>query len=132
MTSEERAEVVVTARMLQSGAFLQWIAGGLLAATAAALLFNVGNLFPTIIALAAGAVASIYAFRVALDARLFDDIANETLSTDGLDHALAAIGKRTQKTRSWPDRCRGARRLIARAAAATAVQLIAIVAAAMS
>ena len=132
MTSEERAEVVFTARLLGSASFLQWLAGGLLVATAAALLFSTGNPVVMIIATAAGAVANTFAFRVALDARLFADIANETLSTEGLDHALATIGKGTQKARPWPDRCRGAKRLIARAAAATALQLITIVVAALS
>ena len=132
MTSEERAEVVFTARLLRSAASLQWLTGGLLVATAAALLFSVGNVVVMIIATAAGAVANAFAFRVALDARLFDDVVHETLSTEGLDHALAALGKGAQKARPWPDRCRGARRLIAQAAATTAIQLIAIVAAALS
>jgi hypothetical protein len=132
MTSEERAEIIITARLLQSASPLQWLATELLVVTAAVLLLNLGNLWVTVIALGVGALAIGYAFRVALDARLFNDIANETLSTEELDQALTRLGKINLKTRPWSDRCRGARRLIARAACATAVQLIAIVAAALS
>jgi hypothetical protein len=132
MTAEERAEIVVTARLLRAASQLHWLAAGLTVVSAAALVMGAGNSAAAVAAIVCGIVANLYAFRIAFDAYLFEDIAANTLSTDGLDHALAALGKALTPGRPWPIRCRGARRLIVRAAIATAAQLIAIIAAGLS
>lgn len=117
MTPEERAEVLVTARLLRAAGAVQWLAIGL--TIVAAVLLNV-------IATALGAVALFYAFRVAFDARLFEDVATERLTTSELDSALATLRK-GKGTRPWSDRCAGARRLVLLLAVTTAGELIVVV-----
>jgi hypothetical protein len=113
MTADERAHVIVTARLLRAVASLPWLAAGLIVAAvfrdvpAAAIL---------------GLVALFYGIRVSFDAKLFDDIAAERLTTTQLD---AALGKTRQ--RDWIDRSRGAKRLIVKAAIAIVAQLAILV-----
>lgn len=114
MTAEERAEVLVTARLLRAAGAVQWLAIGL---TVAAVMLR------SVTAAALGAVALFYAFRVAFDARLFEDVATERLTTTELDSGLASL--RNGKTdRPWSDRCAGARRLVLLLAVTTAGQLV--------
>ena len=115
------AEARLTARMLRALSFLPWLNAGLLIVSAAALLLRDGHRVVLAIAVAVGVVASFYGFRVALDAWLFEDILDEKLTTAELD---ALVGK---PDRPWPDRCRGARRLMVIAAIATVLQLLCIV-----
>jgi hypothetical protein len=128
MTPEEHAEVVLTARMLAASSFLRWFTPLLTLVSIAGLVFRVANPAALVVAIAIGVVSGVYAFRVAHDARLFEDIAAGTISTADLDHAL---GKK-QSNRPWPDRCRGARRLLRNAALGAAAQIIALIASSWS
>lgn len=116
MTPEERAEVLVTARLLRAAGAVQWLAIGL--TVVAAMLRDVT-------AAVIGAVALFYAFRVAFDARLFEDVATERLTTSELDSALATLRK-GKGDRPWSDRCAGARRLVLLLAVTTIGELIVI------
>ena len=125
MTDDDRAQVMVTARLLRATATLQWLAAGLTLLAVTTLVYDRGDIAP-LAAILLGLVALYYAFRVSFDARLFDDIAAERLTTAQLDAALRAFG-RTAEERSWADRCRGARGLVARLALFTLAQLLAVV-----
>lgn len=120
MTTEERAHVLVTGRLLRAAAHLRWLVYGL--TLIAAWRFS----FAAAAAIILGVLALVYGFRVAFDAALFDDIAAERLTTAELDAALGALTK-VKENRGWLDRCRGARRLAARLAALAAAQLVAVV-----
>ncbi|HVG23591.1 MAG TPA: hypothetical protein VND45_05510 [Thermoanaerobaculia bacterium] len=113
MTDDERAHVIVTARLLHAVAALPWLAAGLTVAAAFKSAYT---------AILLGLVAIYYGVRVALDARLFDDVAAERLTTAQLDTALGA-----RVHRDWIDRSRGAKRLVIKAAIAAVAQLAALV-----
>lgn len=117
MTPEERAEVLVTARLLRAAGAMQWLAIGL--TVVAATLRNVT-------ATALGALALFYAFRVAFDARLFEDVATERLTATELDSGLANLRK-GKAARPWSDRCVGARRLVLLLAVTTIGEIIVLV-----
>lgn len=120
------AEVRLTARMLRALSFLPWLNALLTLLAAAALFFSEVNRWFAAAAIGLGAVAAFYGFRIALDAWLFEDIFDEKLTTSELD---ALVGK---EDRPWPDRCRGARRLMLHGSIATVLQLAAIVLAALT
>ena len=85
-------------------------------------------MIPAIAAILLGVVAIFYGIRISLDARLFEDVASERLTTSGLDSALGALGKgQGSETRTWNDRCAGARRLILTCSIATIMQLVSVV-----
>ena len=113
MTGEERAHVIVTARLLRAAASLPWLAAG---------LTIVAALQSAIAAIVLGVAALYYAIRVSFDAKLFEDIAAERLTTSQLDTALGA-----KRERDWLDRSRGAKRLMLKAAIAVIAQLAALV-----
>ena len=116
MTNDDRARILVTARLLHATALLRWLAAALLVLSIAPR--------PSMIAIALGLVAIYYGIRVAFDAALFDDIAAERLTTEELDAALARV---RPPDRSWSDPCRGARRLAILSAIFTVAQLAAVV-----
>lgn len=116
MTDEERAHVLVTARLLRAAAMLSGLAVGVTIVAA----FQIA-----IAAIVLGAVAIYYCFRVSFDARLFDDIAAGRLTTAQLDAALGRA--EAHPTRDWLDRSRGAKRLILKSAIAVIAQLTALV-----
>jgi hypothetical protein len=123
MTEEERAYVVVTARLLRAAASLSGLAVGLTVVAA----FQVA-----VAAIVIGVVAIYYCFRVSFDAKLFDDIAAGRLTTAQLDLGLGVGGRasardRGQRGRDWVDRSRGAKQLVVKAALAVVAQLVAIV-----
>jgi len=118
MTDTERAQVLVTARLLEAARSLDWLSTGLTILAAVLLVLTRYAL----VALVLGAVSKLYAVRVAFDAKLLHDIAADRFSTADLDAALG----RTGQERGWPDRCRGARRLVFVEAAATFAQLAAV------
>lgn len=124
MTDEERAQVLVTARVLRAAASLQWLVAGMTIVAAGALIQDSGRIAPTL-ALIAGAVGVYFAFRVAFDARLFDDILSGRMTTADLDAALQAFGRK-RPGRPWGDRCRGARRLVLMLAIVAVVQLLVV------
>lgn len=113
MTDDERAEVLVTARLLRAASMLQWLAIALTIASGSSILV-----------ILLGVVAIYYGVRVTFDAKLFEDIAADRLTTAQLDSVL----RLKKKDRPWPDRCRGARGLAIKLAIATLVQLIAVAA----
>lgn len=115
------AEAQLTARLLRATAFLPWLGAALTVISGAALVFDVANRIALTAAIVLGVTAMVYGFRVALDARLFEDILAGKLSTADLD---ALLGR---ADRPWSDRCRGARRLVIRGAIAVTLQLLCIV-----
>lgn len=118
MTAEERAEIVVTARLLEAAGRIDWLSTGLTLIAAVSLH---GLTAATAILL--GVVAKFYSVRIAFDARLFADVAAETLTMSDLDAAF-----RKKSGRSWPERCRGARRLVVVCAIVTAAQCVVMLA----
>ena len=115
MTPEERAEAGITAEMLGAGGRTDLISVGLTLLAAAALLFGFGWQPASIATLALGLVGRYFGFRIGLDRRLFDELAEGRLEVADLDAALRSItgGKAGTAARSIADRCRGARRLLA-------------------
>ena len=113
------ADVKLTARMLRAASFLPFLSAGLTILAAAALLFGCSRA-ASIAAIVLGVIACVYGFRIALDAWLFEDILAGALTTSELDEAVG------RADRPWPDRCRGARRLIIKGAVATLLQLAAL------
>ena len=122
MTADERALIAITAQFLRAAAKVQWLAIGLTILAAASIIFTTAKRPPAIAAIALGVISIYYGIRVAFDARLLEDVAVDRLSTAGLDAVFVK-----NKGRSWPDRCRGARRLVAFEGAATIAQMIAVV-----
>ncbi|MDQ6802372.1 MAG: hypothetical protein M3041_16255 [Acidobacteriota bacterium] len=120
MTDDDRALIAITAQFLRAAAKVQWLAMGLTILAVASMLFTSGRRTPAIAAIALGIISIYYGVRIAFDARLLEDIATETLTVADLDSVFVK-----NKGRSWPDRCRGARRLVAFGAAATIAQMIA-------
>ena len=122
MTETERAEILVTARLLASASRLSWLAVALTAIAAAALALASFRA-PTVVAVVAG-VAGIYSgIRISFDARLLEDIIAMRLSTEAMDAAIGRAGSE----RPWADRCAGARRLVVQCGAATLIQIAALV-----
>ena len=110
MTSEERAQILVTARLLEAAGRIDILSTGLTFVTAAALLFGELNGFVGIIgiaALALGALTKYYAVHVAFDARLLADAADDKLTAADLDAAFV-----TKAGRPWSDRLLGAKKLV--------------------
>jgi hypothetical protein len=112
-------EVKLTARMLRAASFLPWLSAGMTILSAASLLFGHARV-PAIAAIVFGVAGCFYGFRIALDTWIFEDLISGALTTEELDGALH------REPRPWPDRCRGARRLIVKAALATVLQLAAL------
>ena len=112
----------MTADFLRAAAKVLWLAVGLVIVAAASLVFTTARRGPAIAAMALGIIAIYYGVRVAFDARLLEGVATERLTAADLDAVFVK-----NKGRSWADRCRGARRLVAFEAAATIAQLIAVV-----
>lgn len=125
MTPEERAEARVTAEMLGAAGRTDLISAGLTLLAAAALLFDLGWQSASIATLALGLGGRYFGFRVGLDRRLFDELAEGRLEVADLDAALRSItgGKAGGAARSIADRCRGARRLLAMQAWVVVAQL---------
>ena len=124
MNAEERAEVLVTARLLRAVAHIRWLSAAL--TVLAAWRMSTGGAPPwTIGAILLGSIAAYYGIRVSLDARLFDDVLSDRISTQELDAALRAFGK-TSTDRPWRSRCRGARRLVTLLAATVITQIAAL------
>lgn len=134
MTPEERAEARLTSGMLGAAGTTDLISAGLTLLAAAALLFDFGWLPASIAALALGLAARYFGFRVALDGRLFGEIADGRLELSDLDAALRSMssGAKGNEPRSVADRCRGARRLLTMQAWVIVAQLAASTVAALA
>ena len=125
MTPEERAQIFVTARLLEAAKKIDTLSTGLTLLAGAAMLFGSPSLrlqIPGIVAILLGVVAKTFAVRIAFDARLLIDVAFDKLTTADLDAAFPA-----KAGRAWSDRLRGAKRLVIRCAAATTAQCIAVI-----
>lgn len=125
MTSEERAQMLVTARLLEAAGRIDILSTGLTFVAAAALLFGELHGFFGIIgigAIALGMMAKYYAVHIAFDARLFADVAHDKLTAADLDAAFP-----TKAGRPWSDRLNGAKQLLAMFAGIMTAQSVAIV-----
>ena len=128
MNADERAEVLVTARLLRAASAMQWVA---------VVLTSYAVITHRYVAIAIAVIALYFAFRVSFDAKLFEDITLNRITTPELDASLSPLpargervrvrGSRTTPPRPWPDRCRGARRLIVFLALATLALILATI-----
>lgn len=109
MTDAERAEILVTARLLEAASKIGWLSIGV-------TLLGLYSRKPAPVVI--GVLALYYAVRIAFDAPLFADIGSGKLSADDLDAAFPA-----KAGRSWSARCRGARRLVVICASLTLTQI---------
>ncbi|MEO8215626.1 MAG: hypothetical protein ABI718_00940 [Acidobacteriota bacterium] len=126
MTSAERTEVLVTARLLQATAKFQWLSIGLTLLALISLVLEKSGSLVLIAVAGLGLVVNYYGFRMAFDARLLTDAAAERLTAADLDVALTALSlaKASKGGRSWSERCLGAKRLSIRCGMALAAQLL--------
>ncbi len=122
MTPQERALILVTSRMLRAAGSLRWLATGLTLLSALAMILG-RSVALSITAILLGVIALFFGARVSFDAHLLEDIATGRMKTEDLDIAL---GKFSKGPRPWPDRCRGAKRLVVFSAVATIAQLITV------
>ncbi len=129
MTPDERARIIVTARLLRAAATIDWLSTGLTLLGAVALAAGLHGPVAAAATVAIGVVAKVYGVRIAFDARLLEDVAADRLSTSDLDAALGAmkLAPPDKAGRPWLDRCRGAMRLVRYCALATAAQCVAII-----
>ena len=76
MTAEERAQLLITARMLEAVGRLDLLSAGLTLMAAAAMLFGASNsIFAGGATIVLGVVVKLYGIRIAFDAVLLRDIA---------------------------------------------------------
>jgi len=91
VTEAERAEILVTARLLASASRLSWLLVAVTAIAAAALALARFHA-PTVVAVVAGVAGIYYGIRISFDARLLEDIIAMRLSTEAMDAALGRAG----------------------------------------
>lgn len=103
----------VTARLLRAAKSIDWL-------SLALLVIAVWRREPVSAAL--GLIARYYAFRVAFDARIFDDLAEGRMTIEEFDEAGLVPPKK--RGRPVADRCRGAMRLVAILGILTTAQAI--------
>ncbi len=129
MTTEERAQVLLTARLLRAALRIDWLTTGLTLLACAALTVYAANRIAVMVMIALGLIAKLFAVRISFDASLFEDAAAGTLSASDLDTALSALelAPRAKAGRPWLDRCRGAKRLVYFLAAVACTQTIAAI-----
>jgi hypothetical protein len=125
MTLSDQAEARLAAAMAGAAARTDVLSVGLTLAAAASLLFDAGWMPASLATITLGLVARYYGFRIAIDRRLFDDLADERMAASDLDAALrAAIGRNAgAESRSVAERSRGMRRLLAFHALVTVAQV---------
>ena len=124
MTAEERAQILITARLLEAVGRLDLLSAGLTLLAAAAMLFGAPNmLFAGGAAIVLGVVVKLYGIRIAFDAVLLRDIALDKITGADLD---AAFPKKAG--REWSQRLRGCRRLVTVYVVATIAQCLAVIA----
>jgi hypothetical protein len=126
MTTEERADILVTARLMRAAGTLDWLSTGFTLLAASALIFGNHGRAQAIAVLLLGLIAKVGSVRVDFDARVLEDVASSSLETSDLDSALTAISARQPSGRPWTVRCRGARRLVNICAGLTAAQALAL------
>ena len=120
MTESEHAQVLVSARFLRAAQSVDWLSMGL--TLIAAFNFEV-------VGVILGLIAKLFAFRIAFDAGLLEDIASDRLTTSAFDDAALSLGLMPQRktSRPWDARCRGAMRLVWVFAMVVAAQVVALV-----
>jgi len=118
MTADERAHVLITARFLRAAGKIDWLSTGL---TLVAVLSPAR--VTSIAAILLGLAAKFYSVRIAFDARVFEDLAGDRYTITEFDAAL----QRAKPGRSWPDRCRGAKRLVMIFGALTIAQTLVLI-----
>lgn len=123
MTAAERAQILITARLLEAAGRIDLLSTGLTLLAAAAMLFATPNPFAGVVAIVLGVVVKLYGVRIAFDARLLSDIALDQLTSADLDAAFPS-----KAGRDWSLRLRGARRLVIVCAVATIAQCLAVIA----
>jgi hypothetical protein len=121
MTPAERAQILVTARLLEAAGKIDMLSTGLTLLAAAKMLFGAFAI-AGVVAIVLGIVAKLYGVRIAFDARLLSDVALDKLTDADLDAAFPS-----KAGRAWSDRLRGAKRLVIVLAATTIAQCIAII-----
>ena len=124
MTSAERAQILVTARLLEAARKIDTLSTGLTLLAAAAMLFGTPSIafqIAGIVVIVLGVVAKLYSVRIAFDARLLSDIAFDKLTAADLDAAFP-----TKAGRAWSERLRGAKRLVILCVVTTIAQCIAV------
>lgn len=133
MTSAERAQALVAARFLRAAERSDWFSIALTLLALFAIVTGSVMLIASIVA-ALGLIARYYALRISFDARLLEDITSDNLATADLDTALSTIGfVKPEKTgRAWPDRCRGAKRLVLFYELTVAAQVACVIVAAVA
>jgi hypothetical protein len=127
LTAEERAQVLLTARLLRAALRIDWLTTGLTLLACTALSFFGANRIAAIVVIALGLIAKLFAVRISFDASLFEDAASGSLTLSDLDTALGALtlAPPAKAGRPWIDRCRGAKRLVYFLAAAACTQTVA-------
>ncbi|MBI2215574.1 MAG: hypothetical protein HYU52_18155 [Acidobacteria bacterium] len=125
MTAEERAEARLTTEVLGAARRTDLLSIGLTLLATVALFLRLGSAPLVGLSIVFGLVVRYYGFRLALDSKLFDDLANGRMELADLDFALRAMtgGRAGSTQRSVAERCQGARRLVSRHAFCTVIQL---------
>ncbi len=140
MTAQDRADCAVLSALLSQGAVVNRLSGGLtllslLALGAAALLSARAPALAALPVLALGLLQAFLAARVALDAALFQALAQGVVADlPALDGALRnlALAPAAKLGRPLPPRMAGARRLLRLQLLAFLAQLAALLAAAFA
>jgi hypothetical protein len=123
MTAEERAQTLITARMLEAMGRLDLLSAGLTLLAAASILFGSSNIVAGVVAIVLGVVVKLYGIRIAFDAALLRDIALDKLTSADLDAAFP-----NKAGRAWSERLRGCRRLVIVYVVTTIAQCMAVIA----
>lgn len=123
MTAEERAQILITARMLEAVGRLDLLSAGLTLLAAAAMLFGASSIIAGVATIVLGVVVQLYGIRIAFDAVLLRDIALHKLTSGDLDAAFP-----NKAGRDWSQRLRGCRRLVTIYVVATIAQCMTIIA----
>jgi hypothetical protein len=123
MTAAERAQILITARLLEAAGRIDFLSTGLTFLAAAAMLFAAPNPFAGVAAIVLGVVVKLYGVRIAFDSVLLRDIALEQLTSADLDAAFP-----NKAGRDWSKRLCGCRRLMIVSAVATIAQCMAVIA----
>lgn len=129
MTTEERAQVLVTARLLRATASIEWLTTGLALLAASAMTFGAPNRVAAVAAMALGLIAKLFVIHVSFDASLFEDAAAGSLIASDLDAALGALALAPpgKAGRGWRDRCLGAKRLVLILVGVACAQAVAVI-----
>jgi len=121
MTTDERGQILVTARLLEAAGKLDWLSTGLTLLAAAQLVFGAPSVFDLVV-IVLGIMAKTCSILIAFDAKLLRDVALETITAVDLDAAFPAKARR-----DWPTRLSGAQRLVTIFAVTTVAQCVGIV-----